>query len=1108
MQRAIEWAVRNSPAMNTLMVSILIVGGISLILLRREEFPEFELEVVLVTVPYPGASPEEVEQGICLKLEEAVRSVDGIKKQTSIAKEGSGFLVLELDKSVDDVEKVLNEVRSEIDRIPSFPEFAEEPDVKQITIRQSAIQIAVLGPDVDTSEAQWQLRQLSERVRDDLLQLPSISQANLIGVRDFQIDIEIPETNLRAYGLTLQRVAELVRRENIEVPGGLIQTDSQDLLLRGKNKQLLGEEIAQIPLVTQPNGVVLTVGDLGGVRDGFVDEAFISRIEGRPGLMISVDRTADEDIIAIVDEVREYVVNASLPDGFELQIWDDRSDQMRKRLQMLGRNALAGLVLVFLMLAIFLELRLAFWVALGIPVSVLGAAAFLLYFDHSLNLLSTFAFLMALGIVVDDAIVIGENIYEHRQRGKKFVRAAIEGAVEVLPSVVASVTTTIIAFLPLMFVTGDMGKFVAVIPVAVIVMLVVSLIESMIILPCHLAHSYDPSAESLPPMERLKRAVARSPMLLKWSIGYPLVVSVVLLRFLAYPIISLGASFGWLNVRMDRLMRRFVRRIYVPSLGWSLHNPAIVLSLAVALLLVSIGFVQSGITPFVLVQKIDTNMVEAHMSYPDGTAEAVTDRATRNLEAALREIDREYREQGIPIVKHVQRTVGFVFGEGGPGDPRGGGSFSGSHVGGVRVELAETDRRTISAHRIVAEWRQAVGQIPGVESLQFIARDVGPAEKPIEFKLVAEGRYFDQLEQAAEQCKTRLREYPGVFDVADDSTAGKWEFQLRIRDSGKTLGVSVADLAETVRASYYGEEAMRLQRGRHEVKLMVRYPREDRRSFSKFAEILVPTATGEKKSLVAVVDVDVARGQSEINRIDQVRSITITADVDETTGNAYDTTSDLRDNFMPQVFEEFPAVAVRWEGQQEQTTESIQSLFRGFQVAMFGMFVLLTLAFRSYIQPLLILAIVPFGAIGAVAGHTLLGYPITIFSVFGMVALTGVVVNDSIVLIDFINKRVHAGLPIRQALLDAGRRRFRPVVLTSITTIAGLLPLLTETSFQAQLIIPMAISLCFGLMAATLLVLFLVPVFYLAYSRLTHQFDEQPQDSNADATADLPVRPV
>ncbi|OHB80481.1 MAG: multidrug transporter [Planctomycetes bacterium RBG_16_64_12] len=1175
MKSLLRWAIRNTPAMNTLVVSVVLVGAVSLILTHRELFPEFELEIVLVTVPYPGASPEEVEEGICQKIEEAVRAIDGIKKQYAMAREGSGMVVLELEANVPDAQKVLNEIRSEVDRIPSFPELAEDPEVKQITIRQAAIRVGVIGPDTNNPDAEVKLREVTEQVRDQLLHLRNVSQANVIGGRDYQIDIEISESTLRKYGLTLQDVARIVRRQNVELPGGTMKTDSQEVLLRGKNRRLVGGQIAEIPLVTRSDGVVLTVGDLGAVRDEFVDTTAISRVNGRPGLVISVDKTANEDLLAIVDNVKQFIASAKepggyeLPEGYRLDYWADMSVMVEDRLNLLAKNGLQGLILVLLILAVFLELRMAFWVASGIPVSMLGACWVLYWGGQTLNMLSMFAFLMALGILVDDAIVIGENIFAHREMGKSLLQAAVDGAYEALPSVVASVTTTIVAFVPLLFVPGVIGKFIAVMPLAVITMLTFSLLESTFILPCHLVHKERRSGARKGIFARVYRRWSQLPLPLTsallvlsllaflghllhpqpfpWTVetskqavvaclayGVLVPAALVVMAHLVYPLRRVTDLFAWSNVASTRLLDGFITRVYVPAVRWSLKNPWIVLSAAAAVLLAAAGWLWN--MPFNSFPKLDSPSAEATIVYPDGTPASVTDEATKRLEAAIKQVDAELSQPGKSFVTVIHRAVGGVSVSEAIGPQI---SPSGSHVGNVGVELVETDKRNVKSTDIVAAWRREAGEFPGAESVTFGGAQHGPGGAPIEFKLLADPARMKAMEKAVEECKTKLKEYDGVFDIADDSRPGKWEFQLKIKDRAKAMGISLADLAETVRASYYGEEVMRLQRGRHEVKLMVRYPPEERRSLADFDEIRVRTAppivdlvrrevlrssaagyalgggssrlantsASPERPLTELAEVEVRRGYSTINRQDQLRSITVTADVDEAQGNARKIVADLKRKFLPALLAkpEYAGIQVRWEGQQEQTAESIAGLMQGLAVALVAMFVILTLQFRSYVQPLLIMAIIPFGAIGAIAGHWLWGLEVTLFSLFGLVALTGVVVNDSIVLIDFINHRVRDGVPLREALVDAGRRRFRAVMLTSITTIAALFPLLLETSFQAQVLIPMATSLCYGLAFTTVLVLLLVPVLYLVYAKVTMPESFKPEVPVAAESPEVPV---
>lgn len=1092
MKRLIRWAITNAPGMNVLMLALMLVGAVSLYQMRREVFPEFELEIVMVSVPYPGATPQDTEEAICQKIEEAIRSIDGIKKVTSIAQEGAGYVIAELRSDVDDVQKVMSEIDREVDRIPSFPELAEDPQVQQITFRETAIRIGIVGPDNRTREGELALREVAESVRDDVLQLSTVSSASIMGTRPYQIDVEIPEATLRSYGLTLEGVANMLRERNIELPGGQLRAEGQEILLRAKNKRRVGEEIGQLPLITQPGGVVLTVNDLGTVRDEFEDITAMGEINGEPAMVVNVERTKSEDLLAMVDQVRAYVTDASLPEGYRFVIWGDTSKDVRDRLALLLRNGAGGLVLVFLVLALFLETRLAFWVALGIPISILGAGAALAWGGQTLNMLSLFSFLVALGIVVDDAIVIGENIYAHRQMSKSMLEAAVDGATEVLPSVTASIATTVIAFMPMFFVSGVMGKFMAVIPFAVIAMLLISLWESTFVLPCHLAHRHH---------------------------GFFRIVS-----WIAYPLRPLGIALHWLSDRASTAMEWVAARLYLPALNIGLRYPVLPIATAIGMMLVTLGMVRGGVVPPILFPKSDNNYLQASIEFPNGTPASETDAATRKMEEAIQEVSRAvaskraaaeggsveslYPDGGLAgPVRLTYREIGSITDTEGA---MGGNGGSGSHVGQIFVELHDTDIREIHSEQLLSLWRSRVGELAGVEKLTYGTVGMGPGGKPIEFKLVAPAEHVDQLLAATGAMKQRLEKFAGVYDIVDDNTPGKWEFQFRVKDRALATGVTPNDLGQTVRNAYFGAEVMRLQRGRHEVKLMVRYPEEERSSLVDFREIRVRTPDGTERPITELAEIDLERGFSEINRVDQQRSVTVSADLNEATANADFIINELKREYVPQLKEAYPAVSLRWEGQKEQSQESVNSLMRGFAVAIVCMYVLLVLQFRSYIQPLLILIIIPFGMIGAVWGHALLGLPLTLFSMFGLVALAGVVVNDSIVLIDFINSRVRSGEPVFEALLDSGQRRFRPIVLTSLTTIAGLLPLLTERSFQAQLLIPMAASLAFGLMIATFMVLLLVPVIYFLYAKVlglaeVSLVEEEPSRESAGTAAAEPV---
>ncbi len=1097
MKSVIRWAIRNSPAMNTLLVASLLIGTVSMIVMRREVFPNFSLEILLVSVPFPGATPEETEKGICQKVEAACKGIDGVKKMTSVAQENFGYLILELNSNVRDVQKVLNEVRSATQQIASFPPRAEDPEVRQIVFRAPAISVGILGPPIDENnrlEQEKELRLLAEEVRSELLELKAvppksllrrvcakmfqpkgnaISGADIRGEQPYEITVEVPEDALREFGLSLRGFSQTIRQHNIEVPGGKMETAGQELLLRGNNKREIGTEIEKLPILTRPNGDIVTIGDIGRVVDGFAETTSINLVNGRPGLVVQVSKTNDEDLFTIVETVKDYVAAKQVPTGYTLDTWGDISRDVRDRMELLTRNGLQGLIFVFIVLALFMELRLAFWVAMGIPVAILGAGFVLLVSGATLNMLTMFAFLMALGIVVDDAIVIGENIYAKRQEGLNFVEAAVVGTTEVLPSVCASVVTTIIAFMPLMFVTGVMGKFIEVMPVAVIAMLAISLIESTFILPCHLAHENN----------LFMRAVGRVLYVFK-----PLIV-----------------VFTFLNKIATGAMDWVVENLYRPVLFWSLHNKRITLSISLAGFMIAIGTVLAGITPLSFFPKIDGREISATIAFPNGSAAGFATDATAQLKKAIEDIDEQAKKDlGHSVIKNLYEKVGSI------GNSLGGptGVTSGSHVGTVEVQLIPPDERLhpegkYTTQGLIKLWRKKVPKIAGTEVLKFGSRSMGPGGTAIELKILASDHSVQYLDKATEAVKQHLASKLGVFDIEDDSREGKQEMVLRLNELGRTLGLDEASLAETIRAVYFGDEVMRLQRGRHEVKLMVRYPREARTNMESFENIRIRDNEGNERPITEVAEIEYKNSPSEINRLNQRRSITVTADVDPEQGDAVKIIQEMQKTVLPDILahfkEEYNAnLSVDWEGEQAQTMESVISMFIGFGIALLCMFIVLTLEFRSYVQPMIILAIIPFGWLGAILGHAMLQMNLTLFSFFGLIALTGVVVNDSIVLVDFINRRVRDGMPLRDALISAGLRRFRPIMLTSMTTIAGLTPMLLETSLQAQVLIPMAASLIFGLATGTILILILVPVFYHIYGDILDWWNVSLIDDDDD----------
>ncbi|MBL8892857.1 MAG: efflux RND transporter permease subunit [Planctomycetaceae bacterium] len=1106
MKSIIRWAIANSPAMNSFVICGVIVGAVCLIIMRREVFPDFELDVALVTVPYPGATPAECESGICQVIEESVSGVDGIKKVTSVAKEGFGFVIMELDRGVNS-ESVLTDIRDEVSNVRRrFPENIEEPEIQTIKFKTTAIRLALMAPEgaeasMPPDALELQLRELADQIRDELLVQnaapaenflremfkswivpagkPAISTVEIMGAKPYQISVEIQEDKLRQYGLTLEQVAAIVRSENLELPAGKIRSDSQEVLIRGDNKRRLGVEIAELEVLNRDTGDPVRLGEIATIVDGFDEFSLQQYVNGRPAVVLNINRASNEDLFTVVNAVQKYVAEKQLPSGYSLHLWGDMSVDVRDRIDLLIRNGLQGLLCVFIVLALFLELKLAFWVALGIPVSMLGAGIVLLGADQTLNMLSMFSFLMALGIVVDDAIVIGENVYHKRESGMGFTQAAVEGTVEVVPSVGASIATTVIAFVPLMFVSGVMGKFIAVMPLAVIAMLVISLLESVFVLPCHLAHHRN---------------------LFLSMIGTVL--------YVFRPITFL---IDMIRHQCDAGMKWFIEHIYAPILVRCLRYPEIALSAATALLIFMVGLVVGGHIPFTGFPNLDSQVVEATVAFPDGTSEEFARAAAEQIETGLDEAVAELEAAGSG---KMLRTVFRRMGEAGNALRGPNGVSSGSHVANVLVELTPVGERRKTSEDLLNVWRKKVGAISGTESLRFGAQAMGPPGDAIEFKLLCKSNYADLLEKYADRCKAHLGTFEGVYDIDDDLKPGKEEIQFKVNELGKSLGVTENAVYSAIRSAYYGVEVMRMQRGRDEVRLMVRLPENERRTFSSFDELMVADAEGNKRPLTEIADASLSRSSAEINRVNRLRSITLSASVDASIpGVAAKVTSDLQmpEGFLDQLKSDFEAetgeqLVVNWDGAQQQNAESFTSMFSGLIIALLAMYALLTMQFQSYLQPAIIMAIIPFGYIGAVFGHGILGIELTLFSFFGLVALTGVIVNDSIVLVDFMNRFVADGGSLYDAVVEAGKRRFRAVMLTSATTIAGLMPMILETSFQAQVLIPMAASLSFGLLFGTILVLFLVPTFYLLLARLFVEtdLDDLPVARGDGAAASAP----
>jgi len=1031
MRGAIRWMAHNHVAANLLMIVLIVGGMIRFRSIKQEIFPEISLDMIQVSVAYPGAGPEEVEEGILLQIEENLTGVEGIRQIKSGAGGGGGVVTAELYPG-ENPDPKLQEIKSEVDRIITFPEDAEKPVITKLLNRREVLSVALYGKVSERS-----LREEAETIRQELLEDPEITQVDLSGVRPYEISIEIPEENLRRYHLTLDQVARRVRQASLDLPGGTLKTASAEILLRTKERRYRGPGYAEIPVITRPDGTDIRLGAIAHVRDSFAETDLSARFDGQPAIMIKVFRVGDQKPMMIADHVKRYVERkkAELPASLHIATWNDRSERLRNRMSLLRTNALFGLILVMIILGLFLEIRLAFWVMLGVPVSFLGAMIFLPAFGVSINMISLFAFILALGILVDDATVVGESIYEQRQTGKSYLQASVDGTMEVGIPVIFSVLTTVVAFVPLLYVSGMIGKFIRVMPVVVITLLMVSLIESLLVLPAHL------------------------------TIGKPGAAPRGILR--AIEAVRKRCSSG-LEIFINGPYRRFLIRC--------LTNRYTTVATGIVLLFLTVGVIKGGILKFHFMPVVDGDVVTASLKMPSGTPVAETARVQKILEEKARETVAEFdrkRPEGGSILRNVYAVVGGSLAGGGPG---GGQGETRANLSATALFLQPSKIRGIPALKVANRWREKVGEIPGIDSLVFTSNIVHMGAN-IDIQVAHED--FAVLDAVSERIRKALAEYPGVGDIEDTYSRGKKELKIRLKPAAATLGITEEELGRQIRSAFYGAEALRFQRGRNEVKVMVRYPEADRKHLRDFETLRVRTPRGGEVPLRRAAQVREGRGFSEIHRTDRKRVIDVTASVDDKVANAREILSDLKAKLLPRLKADYPGLSLNMEGEEKERRESMGSMADGFLLALIGMFALLAIPFRSYSQPLLIMAAIPFGIVGAVAGHLIMGFKLSILSFFGIVALSGVVVNDSLILIDRINHNQRGGTPLFQAVVDGGTRRFRPILLTSLTTFFGLTPMILERSVQAQFLIPMAISLGFGILFATGITLLLIPSLYL-----------------------------
>ena len=1029
MKPVIAWFARNHVAANLLMLFVILAGTVTGWNSKVEVMPESTLDRISISVVYPGAAPEEVEEGIIRRIEENVAGLAGVKRIDANAVEGLGTVTVEVMPGWD-LKQLLDDVKGEVDRITTFPEEAEQPVIREVTRRIQVINVAVYG-----EASEWTLKHLAEQIKDDLTNLPGITLAELFGVRSGEVHLEISEATLRRYGLTLGQVADQVRRGSFDLPAGTIRAEDGEILVRTKGRRYHAEDYRDLAVITRTDGSTVTLGQIAELSDGFEDVDKLALFQGRPAAVIQVYRVADQNALTVAATVKQHIerIRPGLPEGIRISTYQDNSEILRSRIRLLLSNMAMGLVLVSLMLGLFLSVRLAFWVTMGIPTAFLTGLWLLPRFDVSINMISLFAFIMVLGMVVDDAIVIGESVFKYRERGVEREAAAVDGAIDVGLPVIFSVLTTVAAFWPLMQGTGIIGKVMRTIPIVVILVLLGSLVEALLILPAHLARSRNNGLTE----PRKPRRVSLS----------------------------------------NRLLNRLIAGPYRRSLEFCLRWRYATAAAGLALLLLTLGLWFGGRIQFTFFPKVESDVLICSLTMPAGTpVERTRDLVRRIDQAAHRALAEADREQPAGTPPLMQYSVALIGAQAITGHGAGSGDQDSANRAQLLIQLLGGEQRKVSAAVLATRWREAVGAVADAETLTFQS-DIFTAGNAVEVHLSLDDQA--ELIRAVEALKAELNRTPGVLDVGDGFLPGKDEYRLRLKPTARSLGLTLNDLALQVRHAFYGAEALRLQRDRDEVKVLVRYPEAERKSLATIRDMRIRTVEGSEVPFAEVAEVEVGAGYAAIDRAQRRRVVAVTADVDETAANANEVRRDLTDRYLPLLQQNHPGLRFTIEGEGKEQAESLADVVRGFVIALFAIYALLAVPFKSFTQPLIVMTAIPFGIIGAVFGHLLMGMNLSILSMFGIVGLAGVVVNDSLVLVDAANRLRRSGSTVRDAVVEAGALRFRAIILTSITTFGGLTPMILEKSLQARFLIPMAVSLGFGVMFATGITLILIPCGYL-----------------------------
>ncbi|MDF1753370.1 MAG: efflux RND transporter permease subunit [Verrucomicrobiales bacterium] len=1019
---AIAWFVRNPVAANLSMLVLLLGGIISMLTIEKNIFPTMRMNHIFIEVAVPGAAPAEIEQGVVIKIEEAVREVEGIGRVFSRSAEDLGVVQVDIMHGFDSAE-VMDEVSSAVNAISGFPDRARKPIIRKAAVDGDEVISVQLYGELDEKS----MTMLMKSVRREILHLPGVSQAEIEDSRDFEISVEVSPEKLRRHNITIPEVVAAIQSNSTDLSGGSLRSDGSSIRLRGRGPAVHGDDFRAIPLREGVNSRGITIGDVAEVNDGFVETDSYVHFDGEPSLSLMVRSVPGENILRTAREVKKYVSakNENLPESVKLSCWTDASGYLKGRINLMVHNLGIGALLVFLVLLVFLQLRLAFWVIVGIPVAFCGAIFLMPFFDVSINMISIFGFILVLGIVVDDAIVIAENIHTTVEKYGAGAKSVIAGANEVALPATFGVITTIVAFLPMTRVSGSLGPIWMSIGAVVMLSLAFSLIESKWILPAHLLHLKPENSKNTNRWYDLPR------------------------------------------LAVDRLLNRFIDKVYRPLLKLALRLRYLTIGVFVCILALCVFALYSGVVRFVFFPELPSDYMIAKLEMASGTSAEATGRELRKIESALRKVDQESGSKESNLLHIRTRLL-----EAGSGE--------------FFVELSPSETRTVSVHELAAGWSREIGEIPGAVSFTVETSLLADDGAAVNIELT--GSDLEQLKAAGDRLKETLEGYVGILNAKNSVTENSRELTLTLTPQGRAAGLNTASVIEQVRAGFHGVEAQRIQRGGDEVKVMVRYPGSGRDSEYHLKEMWLRTPDGNQIPFKNAVNVEYTSSISVVERVNGVRLARVTAAADKSIAEPGKIASRLVKNFPGDVLEkEFPGVSMELAGQNKEELKSIKELLQGFIIAVFCIYACMAVPLRSYVQPLIIMAVIPFGFTGAIVGHMMLGLPFSVLSLCGIIALAGVVVNDSLVFVDFVNRGRARGLKASEAAREAGAARFRAIFLTSLTTFIGLIPIILEKSVQAVMVIPMAVTLAFGILFATVITLFLLPALYLVIEDLSRK---------------------